>query len=501
MGKLSCVAALVSMNLRLLLKVLGWIVLLLAGTMLACELYALTNKEAGGGAGHDFALLKSSLVAGGIGVLLVFFGRGSGKEILRKEAVAIVGLGWLVASFFGALPYLFCTSSLGPTDAFFESVSGFTTTGATVIQDLTQSPRPILLWRSATQWLGGMGILVLFVALLSNLGAGSKSLFRHESSAKTGYGFHARIRQTALQLWQIYAVLTVVCVVGLMVLGMPLFDAILHGFSAISTGGFSPENTSVAAYGSPAIDAWLCVFMALGGTSFLLMAWILRGGAARVRRDEELRAYLAILLAATAVVALDLVVVSGEAPAKAFQLSSFQVISIMTTTGFATADFDTWPAFSKAMLLLLMFCGGCSGSTSGGIKVSRVVLFFKTTRQQVLNSFRPNQHLPVKLNGEALTETFVGRAVFFVALSGFAVGLSTILLTGLEPEMDLLSTFTAVVASLFNIGPGLGQVGPASNYAWLSGPSKVFLGGLMLLGRLEFFGLLALFVPSLWRKY
>jgi trk system potassium uptake protein len=489
------------MNVRLLLKVLGWIAVLVAGAMLACEVYALASGDAGSGEPHDFALLKSFAITGCFGAVLLVAGRGSGNEILRKEAIAIVGLGWLVSAFAGALPYLLCTPALGPAEALFESASGFTTTGASVIADLDRMPRPILLWRSTTQWLGGMGILVLFVALLSNLGAGSKSLFLHESSAKTGFGFHSRIRQTALRLWQIYAGLTVLCVAGLMGLGMSLYDAVLHAFSAISTGGFSPCNASVGGYASAAIDAWICLFMALGGTSFLLMAWILRGGWAKAAGDEELRAYGAILFAAIALVTLDLVWHAGESFPHGLRLASFQVISIMTTTGFATADFAAWPEFSQAALVLLMAAGGCAGSTSGGIKISRIVIFFKAARQQILASFRPGLHLPVKFNARPLDDGHVTRVLFFVALTGVVIALSTLVLAALEPSSDLLSTFTAVVASLFNIGPGLGEVGPTKNFAHFSGGSKCFLAALMVVGRLEFFGVLALFVPALWKKY
>jgi trk system potassium uptake protein len=489
------------MNVRLLLRVLGWIAVLVAGAMLACELYALASGDAGSGLPHDYALMKSFAVTGFLGAVLLVAGRGAGDAILRKEAIAIVGLGWLVSAGAGALPYLLCSPPLDPVDALFESASGFTTTGASVLADLDRMPRPILLWRSTTQWLGGMGILVLFVALLSNLGAGGKSLFLHESSAKTGFGFHSGIRQTALRLWQIYAALTVLCAAGLMVLGMSLYDAILHAFSAISTGGFSPCNASIGAYSSAAIDAWICLFMALGGTSFLLMAWILRGGWKKAAADEELRAYGSILFAAIALVTLDLVWHAGEEFTRGLQLASFQVVSIMTTTGFATADFAVWPQFSQAALVLLMFAGGCAGSTSGGIKISRIVIFFKAARQQILASFRPSQHLPVKFNARPLEERHVSRVLFFVALTGVVVGLSTLALAALEPSGELVGTFTAVVASLFNIGPGLGGVGPTKTYAHFSDGAKLFLAALMVVGRLEFFGILALFVPSLWKKY
>ncbi|MCX7868437.1 MAG: TrkH family potassium uptake protein, partial [Terrimicrobiaceae bacterium] len=487
------------MNYPLVGKVLGLLLLLMAGAMGICEAHALIFD--GVGPDHEWALLQSLLITGFAGAGLVWLGRGLGQEILRKEAIAVVGLGWLLCTLTGALPYMLCRPSLDPASAFFESASGFTTTGASAMTDIEKFPRSILLWRSTTQWLGGMGILVLFVALLSTLGTAGRNLLRHESSAQSGYGVHARVRQTAVRLWQIYIALTLLCIAGLALLGMSLFDAILHTFSAISTGGFSPKNASVGAYDSAAVDAWLCLFMLLGGCNFLLIASLLAGHPERVRRDEELRLYLTIVVVATGLVCLDLMSRQGVPFLHALRLASFQVISIMTTTGFATADFAAWPTLSMAVLVLLMFVGGCSGSTAGGIKVRRAAIFFKAAGQQVLNSFRPSQHVPVRLNGEILDAETINRALFFLALTAFCVALATLAITAIEPQLDLLSAFTAVAASLFNIGPGLGAVGPTQNYAFLHPASKITLSLLMVLGRLEFYGLLALCIPALWRRY
>ncbi len=489
------------MNYRLLLKVLGLLVLLVGAAMLICEVALFLDHRTRNFETHDFALLKSFVVTTFLGVVLLLLGRGAGDQILRKEAIAIVGLGWLLSTVVGAIPFLFASPALSPAGAFFESASGFTTTGATVITDLTKCSPQILLWRSTTQWLGGMGILVLFVALLSTLGVGSKSLLQHESSAQSGFGFHTRIRQIAMRLWQIYAVLTVICVLGLIVLGMTPFDSVIHAFAGISTGGFSSRNESVAYYNSAAIDAWLCVFMIFGGMSFPLLAWLVRGGFKNVRRDEELRLYLGFLLVSTLIITADLALRMDEGISRGLQIASFQVVSIMTTTGFCTADFDTWPTLSKALLVTLMFVGGCAGSTSGGIKVSRVAIFFKTAGQQLRNSFRPNHHIPIRMNGENLEEEQISKAMFFISLTAFVVAMATLVITLLEPQLDLVSSFTAVVASLFNIGPGLGEVGASKNYGFFSPPSHLLLGMVMILGRLEFFGVLALFIPALWKRY
>jgi len=489
------------MNYRILLKILGLLILLLAGSLLICEIYAFTVERNDPNVAHDFALLKTFFIAAALGGIFLLLGRGAGNEILRKEAIAIVGLGWLIATIVGSIPYMLCTPSMDAAEAFFESASGFTTTGSTVIGDLDAYPRSILLWRVSTQWLGGMGILVLFVALLSTLGVGSKSLFRHESTVQLGYGFHSRIRQTALRLWQIYTGLTVICAIGLMFLGMSFYDALLHAFATISTGGFGTHNQSIAHFNNPAINVWISVFMILGGVSFVLMAWMLRGNFRRAIRDDELRVYLGLMLLGTVAIMLDLILRREFSVWESLQTASFQVISIMTTTGFVTTNFNEWPTLSKAILVLLMFIGGCAGSTSGGIKVSRILILLKTSREQLIKSFRPNQHVPIRVNGQLVEDSQKIDAVFFVALTGCIVAVSTLVITLIEPQLDLVSSFMSVCATLFNIGPGLDSVGPAHNYGFLHPPTQVFLAMLMILGRLELFALLVLFVPALWRRY
>jgi trk system potassium uptake protein TrkH len=490
------------MNYRLISKVLGSLLLLLAGSMSVCLVYAMLDRERQPGldAVESFWISIGATVLAGAG--LVRAGWRSGREILRKEAIAVVGIGWVVCALFGALPFVFCEPGLRPFEAFFESMSGFTTTGATVIADLDRFPKSVLLWRALTQWLGGLGILVLFVALLSYLGVGSKALFRHESSAKTGGGIQARIHDVAMRLWQIYVVLSVVCCLGLWALGMNFYDALTHTFTAISTGGFSPRNESIAAYDSLAIELWLVLFMIAGGMSFMLYAWLLRGGWNRWRKDEESRAYLLLLALATGIIGVDLLLLGAYSGiGESFRVSLFQVVSIMTTTGYATEDFNQWPPFSRVCLLLLMFVGGCAGSTAGSIKVSRWLMFFKTVRVEVLNAFRPNQVVALRLNGNPVDDDLKSQTVFFIALVGLTVGVGTAVVSLLEPQLDMVSSFAAVAATLFNIGPGLNEVGPTRNFAHLGGNTLTFLSLLMVLGRLEFFTILVLFAPSLWRRY
>lgn len=490
------------MNYRLLSKLLGLLLILLSGTMLVCLAYAWLDHERRPGLDAVESFSLSVILTAGSGLVLRWLGRDSGREMLRKEAIALVGLGWVVCAAFGALPYVLCEPNLNPVQAFFESMSGFTTTGSTVIADLNLFPKSILLWRSLTQWLGGLGILVLFVALLSSLGVGSKALFHHESSAKTGGGLQARIQDVAATLWKIYVGLSVVCCAGLVLLGMSFYEAVCHTMTAISTGGFSPQNASIAAYRNLGIELWLTLFMILGGISFMLYAWLLRRRFDRLKSEEETKVYLWLLAVATVVIAVDLVAVGRDHQwGTAFRESLFQVVSVMTTTGYATADFDRWPPLSKIMLVLLMAIGGCAGSTAGGIKVSRWIIFFKVVKQEVIIAFRPNQVFSLKVNGSPVDESLRVQAVFFVALACVTAALSTAVVSLMQPALDIDSCLSAVFATLFNIGPGLGTVGPTKNFAEFGMPAQGFLSLLMLLGRLEFFAVLVLFAPSLWRKY
>lgn len=491
------------MNFALLSKVLGTLLLLLSLAMTACLGFSLLELKFGLVGSAPRALMISAAVTFICGFGLYWFGRHSTREVLRKEAIAIVGLGWLLCGAFGALPYLFTTPALPPAAALFESYSGFTTTGSTVIRDLTLHSHSSLLWRSTTQWLGGMGILVLFVALLSYLGVGSKSLFRHESSASSTDSFHSRIHGTAVVLWRLYIALSLICFLGLLFLGMNLFDALTHAFATMSTGGFSPRNESIAFYNNVWIELWITLFMFLGGVSFVLMASLfVRGGKNRWATEEETKAYCVILLIATLAIAANIAWGRSAIPLPdALRQSLFQVVSIMTTTGFATADFDQWPAFSKAILVLLMFIGGCAGSTSGGIKVGRLLLFFKISRQELIAAFRPTQVIPLRLNGQNVSDSLKPQTLFFISLTGVVLAVSTLAVTLLEPQMDIVSSFSATVTTLFNIGPGLGSVGATMNFSTLRPPTHLLLSILMVLGRLELFAILVLFVPSLWRKY
>ena len=489
------------MDYRQLSRFIGLLLLLVAVSMVGCLAYAVYDQEPGYAA--DRALGISALVTAAAGGLLRWFGHGSSREILRREAIAIVGLGWTLSAVFGALPYILSTPSLPPAAAFFESVSGFTTTGASVMKDIEAFPRGILLWRATTQWLGGMGILVLFVAVLSLTGGGSaKSLFRSESSAQLSEGFAARMRDTALRLWQIYLGLSAVCLLGLIALGMPVFEAVCHTFATVSTGGFGTRNASIAAFDSPAIEWWIIIFMILGAISFMLYAWLLARRWSRWKQDEETRFFLWLLALVTLAVTGSLLYYQQAGGMHdSLRAAAFQVVSISTTTGFTTADYDQWANFPRILIVALMFVGGCAGSTAGGVKVSRVVVFFKNFARQMTHIFRPNRVVTVRLNGVALSDSFLNEVSFYLALVGFIVALGSLAMSILEPGFDLITCFGATVATVFNIGPGLGAVGPSCTYAGLNPATHVLLSLLMIMGRLEILAVLALFVPQLWRRY
>ena len=490
------------MNFRQIGKILGFLVILMGCAMAVCGVYAnfwepeLTRSDS------IKSFIISALSAWVVGGVLIATGELRSGSLLRKEAIAIVGLGWIISALFGALPYLFIPEPLTFAGALFESMSGLTTTGATVIPDLSQLSRSVLLWRSMSQWLGGLGILVLFVALLSFLGVGSKALFHHESSAKTTEGLQPRINDIAKHLLLIYLMLSAICCIGLHWLGMGWYDAVSHSMTAISTGGFSPKNQSVAFYKNAPIEIWLSLFMILGSISFILYAWAFKGRWKRWKVEEEAKFFLALTFTGTLLIALDLRALNVSSDFwQALRAALFQVASIISTTGYATENYDLWPPFSKTILALMMFIGGCGGSTAGGIKVGRVLLLFKILRSEIIASYRPNQLFPLKLNGNNISESLKRQTLLFITLALMTVALGFLIVSLLEPELNMGTSLSAVIATLFSIGPGFSGVGPTENFAKFSEGTKIAFVLFMALGRLEFFAVLALFTPTLWRRY
>lgn len=493
------------MNFRIVAKTLGLLAILIGLAMATCWGFAFFEWKAEPAADTESArraLGISTILTIGIGLLLFLPGLRCSPEVLRREAMLIVGLCWIEVSLLGAIPYILCEPGLGFFDAVFESVSGFTTTGSTVMTDIESFPLSILLWRSLSQWLGGIGILVVFVAVLSFLGVGSKSLVQQESSLNISDVGASRIRDVAFTLLKVYLALSAICLVGLIALGMPVFESVCHAMCTIATGGFSPKNLSIGHYDDLGIELWIAVFMFLSSIGFMLYVFLINRNWTRLRAEEEARYYLILLVVAILAIALDLMFASTHFGfRRALHDGFFNVVSLASTTGYGNSDYATWPLFSKMLLMLVMLIGGCAGSTAGGVKMNRVILFLKTARRELIQSFRPNQVFRTRLNGVAPDERVFATTSFFIAMGFVITGAACVVVSLLEPELNMISTIGCVLATLFNIGPGFDAVGPSQNFGFLGSATKVVLSFLMILGRLEFFALLVLFVPSLWKKY
>ncbi len=481
------------MNTAVLLKVLGALSVFLAGVLLVPLGLSLADGD-----GAWTAILAAAALAAALGGGLLAATRGTRPELSRREGFAVVTFGWVLFGVLGALPYSF--SGVVPTlvDAVFESLSGFTTTGATILSDIEILPRSLLFWRAMTHWLGGMGIIVLGLAILPMLGVGGMQLFRAEVPGPTADRLRPRIQDTAKLLWGVYVGLTAAEVALLMFGGLDWFDAVCHAFATLATGGFSTRNASVGAYQSAYVDGVVTVFMFLAGVNFALHHAVLAGRGRKALKSEELRFYLFLTLGAVLILTAANAGTVYENLLENLRHSSFQAVSILTTTGFATADYETWPFVCQVLLVLLMFVGGCAGSTGGGMKVSRVLLLLKHGVVQVWNLIHPRGVRRVKLDGRPVPDAVLQGILGFFALFLLVTGAASLgmALLGVEP----LTAVASVIACVSNIGPGLGEVGPAKNYAELPQAGKVLLSFCMLLGRLELFTVLVLFFPSAWRK-
>jgi trk system potassium uptake protein TrkH len=440
--------------------------------------------------GEDWRIyLYALLLTLGIGLALEF-GFKTEKEIERADGFTIVAFTWLVIALLGTLPYAFPPVKLGFLDAFFETMSGFTTTGASILKVVEDLPRSALLWRSLTQWLGGMGVIALFIAILPRLGVGGSQLFEFEATGPMPERLRPRFRTTARLLWTIYVGLTVAQIVLLYFAAkLSFFDSICISFTTLSTGGFTPTTASIAAYANPLAEYIIMVFMVLGGTNFLIHYQVLRRNW-KALKDEEFRLYLIIMAAAI----LLLIISQGL---NSYREGMFQTISIMTCTGFSTADFGIWSFGARMVLLTLMFIGACGGSTGGAIKVVRISTLLKHTRIMMRKAISPNAVIPLKYNRKPLPEGVIRDVVSFFFLYILVAVVASVVLGFLG--LNLETSVSAVATCMANCGPGLGAVGPASNFALLPGAAKVILIMCMWLGRLELFTVLMVFSPRFWK--
>lgn len=483
------------MRYRLVLKVLGLLTAIVSLSMLWPLYWSFAD-----GSEDFFPFLKS--IGLGLGSAVLLFGLGWGdkyRDLGLREAFAVVTLSWVCASLVGALPYYLSHSVPTYTDGFFEAMSGFSTTGASVLTDIESNPRGILFWRSLTHWLGGMGIIVLSLAILPFIGVGGMQLFKAEVPGPTPEKLTPRIQQTAVLLWGVYLLLTGLQVAALCLGGMNFYESLTHSFGTLATGGFSPLNGSVGQYGNPYFEWVITVFMFLAGANFTLHYMVLRGKLNSWWRDDEFRFYLTVVFFATVTIWISLVLSGSEGTAgDAFRDSAFQVVSVITTTGFMTADFNLWPSYARTALFLLMIIGGCAGSTGGGMKSVRLLVVIKRVGMEIKHLLHPQQVVRIRLNGKPLKEeVLTSVTAFFIAYMllffGFTLALSA---TGLNLE----EAVSGVAATLGNIGPGLGSLGPASNYSHVSVMGKWLFSTCMLLGRLEIFTVIMLFVPGTWRQ-
>ena len=426
------------------------------------------------------------------------FRRYRDAALLTRDGFLVVVLSWLVVCAFGALPYVISGSIPRYTDAFFESMSGFTTTGATLLADLESLPRSVLFWRSLTQWLGGMGIVVLTVAILPRLGIGALKLMRSEAPGPTLEKLTPRVAGTAKILWLFYLGLTVVLASLLLAAGLPLFDALTHTFSTIATGGFSPRTASVGAYDSPFVDVVVTVFMLLAAVNFSLYFQIFRRRPGMLLGNLELRAFICIYLLAAALVTLSVTGTTYESLGRGLRFAAFQAASLLTGTGFTTADYDAWPNLARAVLLVVMFVGGCSGSTAGGIKVIRVATLFKQALNELRYLVHPQGIFTLRIGDRRVKKDILYPVAMFFFLYIGLVLVTTLVVAGSSP--DLTTAFTTGLATVGNVGPGFGAIGPTQNYAFYPDAVKWWLSFAMLTGRLEVYSVLVLLTRTFWRR-
>lgn len=439
------------------------------------------------------------IVSAVLGAIFFIFGRKrpENKVIYAKEGLVIVGLAWILWSLFGALPFVLTGSIPSYVDAFFETVSGFTTTGSTILTDIEALPKGVAFWRSLTHWIGGMGVLVFVMMLTSLDDEHSMHLMRAEVPGPEADKLVPKARATTRILYLMYFVLTAAEVVFLMFGGMSFYDALLHSFSTAGTGGFSNRNASVAYYDSAYIDGVITVFMILFGVNFNLYFLIRLKNWKDALKNEELHAYLGIIAGAVAIVTVNILGIYGNI-VHAFRYASFQVASVITTTGFCTADFNLWPELSKVVLLGIMVIGACAGSTGGGIKVSRFLILVKSIKQEVRRMLHPKAVTIVKINGKRVGNDTI-RSVYIYFISYILVMMVSILLVSIN-NFDFATTFSSVLTTLNNVGPGISMVGPVENFHMFSPLSKLVFCMDMLLGRLEIFPYLLLMSPELWRR-
>lgn len=463
--------------------------------MLSCVPFAIYYDDQN----HINTFLLCSLITISFGFLLRFLTKDEkNAEIKKRDGYLIVVSGWLCMTFFGTLPYLLTDSIPSFTDAFFETMSGFTTTGSTILDEIESLPKSILFWRSMTQWIGGMGIIVLTIAILPLLGIGGMELFVAEAPGPTKDKIHPRIKETAKRLWIIYFSLTALETVVLMFFGLSFFDAINHSLTTTSTGGFSTKQESIAAFQNPFVEAVIVIFMFLAGTNFTMIYFGLKMKFRKIVNNDEFKWYLSAVFVLILLLSFYRTHTSSSDFIHAFREISFQVVSIITTTGYATADYTLWGSFLTFIFFLFLFSGASAGSTSGGIKIVRIILLIKNGLLEFKRRLHPKAVIPVMLNKQVISNTITYNLLAFIFLYLFVFTLGSIFLSFLG--VDMLTSISAVASAVGNVGPGIADVGPSSSFSQLPTSAKWILSLLMLMGRLELFTVCVLFTPYFWKR-
>lgn len=502
------------MRLKIVIKLVGALLVLQSFFMAGCGCMDFIWYADEGDNAIE-ALIISAVITFLFGMLCLVLGWEKLDRISRREGIAIVALGWIASALFAAIPFYLTLPILGMsephvgiTGAIFEATSGITATGATNLNNIEAWPKSLLLWRATTQWLGGLGILVIFVAIMSYMGIGAKSLFRNESSFQTGEVSVARIKDTANVILRIYIFLTIICFLGLWLLGMTAYDAVTHTLATVSTGGFSPKAASLGFYSEWdtgwLIELWVSIFMLICSVSFLVWVVLLKRRWGRLRREEEGKAFFLWCVFLTLIVFLSGCIFEPQVEWHThLRRAWFNSVSLASTTGFATYDFTLWQPISVFLLLFAMVLGGASGSTTGGFKLSRMIVILRTYMSETIKAFRPNKVEQIKVNGNTINTAAQHQTLVFIGLFVFISLLSLGVVSILEVfnGADALSLVGMVVATISNGGPGIGSVGPSESCFHLTPATKIFLSFLMIVGRLELFTVIVLFVPSLWKKY
>ncbi len=480
-------------NLKMIYRIIGFLLLIEAVMLLVCSGVAFFYK------GDDLmSFLYSAGLCVCVGSLLLAIGRKSERYLGRRDGYVIVTVAWLAFSIFGMLPFYLSGYIPSITDAFFETMSGFTTTGASILNDIERLPHGLLFWRSMTQWIGGLGIVFFTIAVLPIFGVGGIQVFAAEASGMAHDKVHPRIGVTAKWIWSIYAGMTGALIVLLVFGGMDVFDSICHAFTTTSTGGFSTKQSSVAYFDSPYIEYVIAIFMFFSGTNFTLLLFLVSGRFKKFFSNAELKWYLVSVVILTLAIAVGLYFLNSMEGEEAFRKSLFQVVSLHTSTGFATADYMTWAPVLWGILTVIMLMGACAGSTTGGIKCIRLLILAKISRNEFKHITHPNAVLPVRVNKQVISPSLRSTILAFTFLYAFILIVSTLSLMFMG--MGMVESLGCSISSLGNMGPGLGYFGPANSWYDVPTAGKWVLSFLMLLGRLEIFTVLLLFNSSFWRK-